>query len=52
MDCCKDELSKEYFQVIKETVQSEMASRKICDLYKGEKQYFLKEFKGKLDGLL
>lgn len=47
----KDEKTKAYFEVIKRTVLSGKAIREIIELYSGEKQYFLKCFRGKLNGI-
>ncbi len=46
-----DILTKQYYEIIKKTVIEGKATKEICKLYKGEKQYFIKEFRGKLDGL-
>lgn len=48
---CKDKKTQAYFHVIKKTVQSGKAIRDIIEQYSGEKQYFLKCFMGKLNGI-
>lgn len=47
-----DDLSKQYFLLIKKTIQEQKAISRISDLYCGEKQYFLNCFSGKLNGLV
>ncbi len=47
-----DDLSKQYFLLIKKTIQEQKAVSRISDLYCGEKQYFLNYFSGKLNGLV
>lgn len=48
----KDDLSKQYFILIKKTIQEQKAVVNISDLYCREKQYFLNCFSEKLNGLV
>lgn len=47
----EDCLTKQYFEIIKKSVLAGKALKDITRLYCGEKQYLLKCFKGKLDGI-
>lgn len=47
----EDNLTKQYFELIRNSVLAGKALKGITELYCGEKQYLLKCFKNKLDGI-